>query len=70
MTKKNKALSVDAITPELKRSERISIISAYYSTGFIKKILSKANKTKRKKCILKLVVNGLSGQETRNEIES
>lgn len=66
---KIKALSLDAITPDLKRSERISIISAYYSTDFIKKILSKVNKTKRKKCILKLVVNGLSGQRLHEQIK-
>jgi len=56
------SLSIDSITPELKRSEHLYVISAYYGVGFLENLLNKINKTKRKKCIIKFIFNGLSGQ--------
>jgi HKD family nuclease len=59
---KTESLSQNVITREMKRAELITIITAYYSVGFLERIFDKVNKTKRQKCIVNLVFNGFSGQ--------
>jgi len=59
---KIKSLSKNVITKEIKRAEIITIISAYYSVGFLENIFGKVNKAKRRKCVVNLVFNGFSGQ--------
>ncbi len=39
-------LTLDVLIKELKRAERVCIISAYYSTAFITNALDEVNKTK------------------------
>ena len=66
---KVRSLSIDAVTPQLKRAETVMIVSAYYGLVFLKKFFNKVNKTKRKKCIIKLIFNGLSGQRLHEQIK-
>jgi len=66
---KVRSLSIDAVTPQLKRAEIVQIVSAYYGLAFLKKFFGKVNKTKRKKCIIKLIFNGLSGQRLNEQIK-
>lgn len=66
---KVRSLSIDAVTPQLKKAESVQIVSAYYGLAFLKKFFGKVNKTKRKKCIVKLIFNGLSGQRLYEQIK-
>lgn len=66
---KIKELSLDVMTDEVKRAESITIISAYYSVSFIKKLLCNVNKTKRRKCTLNLIFNGFGGQRLYDQIK-
>jgi len=66
---KTKSLSQGVITKEMKRAEIISIISAYYSVGFLEGIFKKVNKTKRNKCLVNLVFNGFSGQRLYDQLK-
>lgn len=59
-------LSRNILIREMKRAERIVIISAYYSTSFLETLLTKVNKNKRKQCSVSLVFNGFSGQKLEN----
>ncbi len=61
-------LSRNILIREMKRAERIVIISAYYSTSFLETLLIKVNKNKRKKCSVSLIFNGFSGQRLYEQV--
>lgn len=65
---KTKSLSQNVITREMKRADIITVISAYYSVGFLEGIFNKVNKTKRKECVVNLVFNGFSGQRLYDQL--
>jgi hypothetical protein len=53
----------------MRRADRITIMSAYYSVMFLEEVLDKVLKTKRNKCKLELIFNGFSGQRLHDQIQ-
>lgn len=61
-------LSREIIYRELRRAERVVVLSAYYSVSFLESLFNKINKSKRHKCSLTLVVNGFGGQRLNDQV--
>lgn len=57
-----KKFDANVLMAELKYATNITIISAYYSTEFLKKIICGVLKKNRRNCNVLLVLNGLGGQ--------
>lgn len=64
-----KGWAFDALALEVKKSQEITIVSAYYSTIFLRRILEKVNKSKRGRCTVRLIFNGFSGQRLNEQIK-
>lgn len=53
----------------LKSAKEINILSAYYDTDFIKKILKSVSEHSRKKCVLRFIFNGFAGGRLSAQVE-
>lgn len=63
------SLTMETITFEMESANRITIISAYYSVIFLKKIFKSVQKVNRQLCKLELIFNGFSGERLHDQIK-